>query len=126
MNDLLLDGLATFRLQRLIRRDTITEPLRERIHWWALGPSMEPIPQDVPEEERLDRLVEYVTRPSPPGAMFVLDLLDCPWCVSVWAAGMVVALRWVPGGRHVRNLLAAAAVAGLVATHLDPETPDDR
>lgn len=91
-----LDALATYRLQRLIGRDLITEPLR-------------------------NAALEALWTRSPQRSRWLEQLLDCHWCRTVWAAGIVVVLGRIPGLRLIRDLLAAAAVASLLAEHLDPE-----
>lgn len=106
MNDLVLDALAAFRLTRLAHRDTITQPARD----WIMDRSVEVYPAFdghpmVGEPGTIRDVQPYA---------FVRDLLDCGWCTSVWAAGAVLALRALPGGRWVRNLLAVAGAAGLI------------
>lgn len=91
-----LDALATFRLQRLLGRDRITERPREA-------------------------LLAALWRRNPSAATWADEMLACPWCRTVWAAGAVLALRRLPGGRAARDLLALAGAASLLATHLDRE-----
>lgn len=120
MNDLLLDVLAVFRLTRLAHRDAITAPARD----WIEARSVE-----VTTQPKVTTLLgakitqEYATgvRDVQPYA-FARDLLDCGWCTSVWAAGAILLLRVIPGGRTVRNVLAVAGAAGLIGL-LDRE-PD--
>lgn len=83
---LVVDVLATWRLVRLVQRDTITRAPRQAVLLWATNPT--------PDGTRAQ-------------AGWVADLLDCPWCLAVWAALVV---RLLP--RWVRRLLAVAAVAG--------------
>lgn len=49
----------------------------------------------------------------------LLELADCPWCVSVWCAfGIVAARRYAPRAwPPVARALAAASVAGIVSSH---------
>lgn len=58
MADLLVDGLAAFRLARLVTTDGIAQRPRSAVKRWA-----------VRGEHRK-----------------VLELLDCPWCVGFWCA----------------------------------------
>lgn len=90
MTDLLLDALASWRLTRLLQRDEITRPARNRVIEWTLD-------GDHPQ-------IRY--------------LVSCPHCLSVWLTAFVLALRWVPGGRALRNLLA---VAGAVSAFSEME-----
>lgn len=91
-----LDALATYRLQRLMGRDIITEPLR-------------------------DATLQRLWSRSPRRSIALEQMLDCHWCRTVWAAGIVVVLGRIPGLRLIRDLLAVAAVASLLAEHFDPE-----
>lgn len=90
-----VDGLATARLVRLAQRDTITEPFRDRF-------------------VEACRVAE-MRRP--------VELLDCPWCLAVWVAAGATALRaltprlWAVAA----TTLAAAEIAGLIATRLEAE-----
>lgn len=96
MIEVALDVLAAARLARLVRRDTITAPARDWIDVRAYDGDADVAPY-----------------------AFVRDLLDCPWCATVWTAGAILALRRIPGGRVVRDLLAVAAVAGFVEDYSD-------
>ena len=90
MTDLLLDALASWRLTRLLQRDEITRLARNAVIEWTLD-------RDHPQ-------LRY--------------LAQCPHCLSVHASAVVLALRFVPGGRALRNLLA---VAGLVSVFVEME-----
>lgn len=85
---LLLDGLAVFRLTRLITDDTIPFGrlrLRVEARW--------------------------------PNAWFT-ELATCPWCMSVWvAAGVLGAHALVPAWwPYAAAVLAFSAVAGLLSS----------
>lgn len=86
---LLVDVLALYRLTRLVTRDEILRPARERL-------------LDVAETRRWAR-----------GAY----LLECPWCVSPWlAAGVLLARSSAPLPWHLLALvLALSAVAGVLS-----------
>jgi hypothetical protein len=90
VTDLALDGLASYRLARLLTMDDLTKPPRDRI--WKFA-----------QERGMHRLAEFVT---------------CPHCVGVWVAfGVVlVAPRVVPRWRSVRAALAAAGAASALAS----------
>lgn len=85
----LIDALAVARLTRLVTVDTFPPAARLR--------------------------ARTLCSPRTPPA--VAELLECPWCVSFWAALTVVALRrwaptvWAPLGAT----LAYSEVAGLLA-----------
>jgi hypothetical protein len=93
--DLVLDGLAVYRLARLITVDDITEPLRQRATDWLVGS----------QHHR------------------AAELINCGYCVSVWTAfGVVfVAPRVVPGWQKVRLALAAAGVAAVLFDFMKTE-----
>lgn len=83
----IIDCIAVFRLTRIITRDRISEDVRN-----AVG-------------ERLgrDSMVTY--------------LINCDWCISIWAALIIFSLRktspnvsdWLSG------LLAASAITGIAS-----------
>lgn len=79
---LLLDGLAVYRLTRLVTVDTITDPWRS----WLTGAF----------------------------TGWLIELLVCGWCLSVWIAAGVVVLTWLfpLQWAWVALALAASAIAG--------------
>jgi len=89
--DLVLDTLATYRLTRLLTEDELTEPIRTWV--WK---------NHSPEDTKLGYFV------------------TCPWCVSIWAGGAVVAARtlaprpWALAARA----LSFSALTGLASTQL--------
>jgi len=114
MNSTVVDMLATARLARLIHADGITKPFRAWAFTRAYGghrPST--VPDQVPPEQW-----PAADRDDPP---FVAGVLSCRWCVSVWIAFGVVAVRrcaprvWDP----VARALAASYVTGWLAEHED-------
>jgi hypothetical protein len=86
-----VDALATFRLVRLVQRDSIIDRPRQRAFAWL--------------DDHHPRLSE---------------LGECSWCLSIWvAAGVVVARRVAPTvWGPVARLLAASAVAGIASERL--------
>jgi hypothetical protein len=94
---LIVDALAVYRLAILITKDTITEPLRDRIiampkTWSSPAERISPRP----------RLAAFIT---------------CPWCVSIWIAAAVVALtNFAPTPWQYAALgLALSGVTGFLA-----------
>lgn len=89
---------ATARLTRLVTVDSLTSPLRVR--WFKRFP---PGPARGRSAHPLGVLV------------------DCPWCVSVWAAALLVAVAAAVGSVPAPWLTwaAVAYVAGLVLARLD-------
>jgi len=84
-------ALATYRLTRLVTRDSITAPLRERV--WRRFP---------PETTR----VGYV--------------LTCEWCASVWTASLlVVSSTMLTASRPVLLVLAVSGATGLLTAYED-------
>ncbi|WP_210650154.1 DUF1360 domain-containing protein [Nocardioides sp. SYSU D00065] len=90
---LLVDGLATYRLVKLVRDDRITEPVRDAV------------------EERN----------GPPEKSKLTYLLSCPWCLSIYAgAALTLARRrWPVATSLVARPLALSALTGLATTHLE-------
>lgn len=84
----LIDALAVARLTRLVQQDTVPPVLEVR--------------------ERL--LARYSDRRW-------VDLLDCPWCLSMWIAAAVAVARWrfPRAWPWVARVLAGSAVVGQLA-----------
>lgn len=107
---LLLLGLATHRLTRLLIADEITAGLRVRVQEAA--------------EARWARRRGTAVDPADPDYHSPLAFaLSCPWCASVWvAAALVTGLR--AAGTRLPNpallALAASSITGLLAS-LEPE-----
>lgn len=90
--NLVRSGLATYRLTRLITRDTITAPTRTRV--WDYYP---------PESTRLGYL------------------LTCEWCTSIYVASAleisrIIAPKWTA---RAETVLALSALAGLLTAYED-------
>lgn len=95
MNDIAssaITALATYRLSRLAIEDEITSPVRDQIWKWF-----------------------------PPESTKTGYLLTCYWCTSIYAASALEISRIIAPRttRTVETVLAASAVAGLVAAHVD-------
>lgn len=92
---LLVDGLATFRLVKLIRDDRITQSLRDAVE----------------------------SRYGSPESSKVAYLMDCPWCLSIYfGVGLTLLRRTFPrAGSLLSRTLALSAMTGLTAQHLDGE-----
>jgi len=89
--ELVIYGLATYRLTRLITRDVITEFLREWV--WKRWP---------PEKSKF-------------GYLFT-----CDWCMSIWAASVLLASSMItPVTDVAATVLALSAVAGLLTAYED-------
>lgn len=83
--DVLVVALATARLTRLIRTDTLLNVPRETLQIWAMN------------------------RVGPDGRSLLVEWFGCVWCVTVWTAVVVLALWYtVP---IVAYVLAVAWVA---------------
>jgi uncharacterized protein DUF1360 len=89
---LLIYTLAVMRVVGLIQADSITEDARDAFLGW------------------LD------DRPKTLGA-FVADLIQCPWCVSIWVGAVAAPLVWFWGGHPVMLIpalmLAFSQVTGM-------------
>lgn len=89
----LILGAASYRLTRLLVRDSITDRFRQAIARWAFDQTQE--------------------RWRSPFRQRVSYFTTCPFCVGVWvSAGVWVWWDVVPGGRPV---LLVAALAGVQA-----------
>lgn len=82
---LLVYALAVMRLDGLIRADGITEGARDGLLAW------------------LD------DRPKTLGK-FISDVLECPWCLSMWIAAVAAPLVWF-FGEHPVMLIPALMLA---------------
>lgn len=93
MTALATDGLATFRLVKLIRDDRITTRLRETI----------------------------AERYGTPEESKIAYLADCPWCMSIYFGVGLTLLRrkWPRTTSLVSRGLALSAMTGLTAENLD-------
>lgn len=87
--DLTVDGLAAFRLTRLIVDDTIL---------------------DTPRAAVLDRLDA-----GGPAARKIAEGLGCYWCAGMWVAVAAAAVRRTAAWRAARVPLALSAVVGILA-----------
>jgi hypothetical protein len=98
---LVVDGLASYRLVKLVRDDRITEPARDAV-------------QD---------------RTGPPEQSKVSYLMTCPWCLSIYFGAALTAgrLRWPRTTDALARTLALSALTGLASQHLDApaESRDD-
>ena len=90
---LLVDGLASYRLMKLVRDDRITQPAREAVQ----------------------------KRSGPPEQSKISYLMTCPWCLSVYfgAALTLGRRRWPTATHAVARTLALSALTGLASQHLE-------
>jgi hypothetical protein len=97
---LLLDLLAIHRLTRLVTRDHLTEPIRDRLHTEISIAAT----SGLLSAATADRL-RY--------------LLGCDWCMSIWVGVVAVTLRAVmpTPWRTLSFILAASTVTGFIATY---------
>lgn len=93
LTGLLVDGLASYRLVKLVRDDRISEPARVAV-------------QD---------------RAGPPDQSKLSYLMTCPWCLSVYfgAALTVSRLRWPRATDAVARTFALSALTGIATQRLD-------
>jgi hypothetical protein len=144
------DVLAAWRLVRLARTDTITQPLRDRLYDVldedavpsGVEPDVDSCECGHPSESHEDRFgpccaalvrlgsesvrscvcEQYRPRASARAARMrhpkLATLVECPYCLSIYAAGLVLVLRRLRCGWLVR-LLAVSALAGEVAAEID-------
>lgn len=91
--DGLVDGLATYRLVKLVRDDRITQALRNWIK----------------------------SRWGPPDRSKVTYLVNCPWCLSFYfGAALTLARRqWPEASGLTARALALSALTGIATQYLD-------
>lgn len=100
---LVLDALATARLTRLVIADTITAPIRAR-----LAGSRASTSYNLGGERMM-----VVARPR------LTQFITCPWCISPYLAGIVIACQalipavWL----YASAVLAFSLVAALISEH---------
>ena len=91
--DLVLDGLASYRLARLLAQDDLLKTPRDRLWNWC-------------KDNHHPKLAEFVT---------------CPHCIGVWTSFAVVLVAPVlPGWRRMRRALAAAGLVSLITALVEP------
>lgn len=97
--DLMLIGVATFHLSRLITKDSITSVLRAPFTRFT-GPGA---PGESNEEPRKDSELQHA----------VGELVSCPFCMATWvAAGFTIGLTFFPGvTRLLAGLFSSVALA---------------
>ena len=85
-------GLATYRVTRLVTRDTITAAIRNA--FW---------------------------KKFPPESSYIGYLSTCEWCFSFWiAAGFILAYSIIPSVTFVVAIIyAVSAIAGLLTAYED-------
>lgn len=95
--DLVVDALAVHRLTRMVIEDRV--PLG-----WL-------------RSSIVRRAYAKRENDATGGQPYVVELLSCPWCMSVWVAfGVAVVRRFVPRvWRPLAQVLAASSVTGLLA-----------
>lgn len=114
---LVIDALATFRLTRLVSKDVIVRGPRE----WLIARSYRHERDAPPGSQPIDPGDWDAFAASDDNAPKLAKLLTCPWCVGVWMAAGVTALRswledpWSP----VAWIAAVAAVAGALTVATD-------
>jgi hypothetical protein len=93
LTGLLVDGLASYRLVKLVRDDKITEPAREAVQ----------------------------ERTGPPEQSKISYLMTCPWCLSIYFGGALTLarLRWPRATEAAARTFALSALTGLASQHLD-------
>lgn len=110
---LLIEGLAAYRLTRLVTADTITAPVRDAVieeAYYLAGRH-----QHVAAEA--DALGWTQAAMQDPDVPKLAELVTCRWCTGMWvAAGMLLLRRLAPGlYRPLCELLALSAGAALLA-----------
>lgn len=134
--ELVVDGVAGYRLTRLVTADTITLPLRGRVIRWAYEREIRKrrLPRRSPVGDRVRQVLEEapdawrvwhemaIDASVPPPAL--AKLVTCRWCAGMWVGFGVTAARQL-APRLWRPLAYAlnVAAAGVLVARL--EDPDD-
>lgn len=114
MNDLVLVvllGLASYRVSRLVVEDQITEPLfgrvRDRLESLWIRRNTEP---GTPEELRAVQSELYNSRLS--------YMLSCYWCLGFWVSGAITVIVSLAHGLDypVMSWLAASTMTGIIGS----------
>jgi hypothetical protein len=92
VKDVLVGGLATYRVTKLVIDDEIFREPREKV-------------------------LSALMKDGSPLAMKAYYLLTCPWCVSIWAAGGLLLLKKTSPGLYevLASVLASSALTGVLA-----------
>jgi hypothetical protein len=97
LTTLLVDTAAVYRLTKLVTEDYLTEDLRKLVqqHFPAVLDKYTGL-------KRKHKLVYFI---------------NCPWCVSIWAAAFIFTLRQINPtlATYLSSILAASAVTGIAA-----------
>jgi len=89
--ELVIYGLATYRLTRLITRDVITESIRN-----------------------------WIWKKLPPDKSKVGYLFTCEWCLSIYVASLFLVSSMITSATDIAaTLLALSAIAGLLTAYED-------
>lgn len=98
LTTLLVDTAAVYRLTKLVTEDYLTEDLRTLVQ--------DKFPAVFDKHTRLKRKHKMVY------------FINCPWCVSIWAAAFIFTLRQINPtlATYLSSILAASAVTGVAAT----------
>jgi hypothetical protein len=111
--DLALAAMATWRIGRLLSKDTITRPLREPFTEYrgVSGPS------ELDEAPRTDSRMRHA----------VGELVSCPFCVAQWVATALIAglVVWPRPTRLVTSLFAVVGASDLLQDAMVRLRPDD-
>lgn len=119
--ELALDGIAAYRLTRLITRDVITRPLRARVIARSYGYAFNSasIPGEyakAPDNQRrrFQELEWERMVPNDDAPPRLAKLVTCQWCVGIYVGAAVAFARWRwprAWGFAARALTAASAAA---------------
>jgi hypothetical protein len=95
---LLIDTVAVYRLTKLVTEDYLTQDLRLLVQ--------EKFPAVIDKRSGQKRKSKFTY------------FINCPWCVSIWAAGFIFTLRKISpeSATYLSSILAASAVTGIAAT----------
>lgn len=115
---LLMLGL-TLRATRLVVNDTITKPIRDFFEYHAEAGVEVTVTNDVdPFNSRnvttTEAIVPNRRRLRHKFSQFVHEMINCPWCFSVWAAAAIFLLGWgcqTPANAHIAFVWVCAAAS---------------
>jgi hypothetical protein len=106
--NIIIFGLASFRLTRLIIFDKITQMFRD------------PFFDEISEKDEYGNKEVYIIPKTGGFKGWLGELLSCHWCTGIWVSIFLYCLNiWFPEiGKPIIMILAVAAVGSIIETIL--------
>ncbi|MGE8205266.1 DUF1360 domain-containing protein [Heyndrickxia sp. NPDC080065] len=97
---LILFGLASFRLTRLIVMDNITSFIRKPFH------------EEIEEQDEAGNISTYIKIKGIGLRAWIGELLSCYWCTGVWSS-LFLYISWILWPFIMEPIIIILAIAGL-------------